>query len=419
MMPITPRTIVHIIKWEPMKAGVGVGVRLSIFGAGSRADRSAPEAASNNNSSLRRGDMKARLIPSNGWHLRPATKLVTSFLLVVGLVAGCGGSGGDGGTMTPAPAPVPTPTPTPPPVDPAALYAIQATEGPSTYVAGSTKETIYKALGQARGTMYGYMHQSAALDTAAQGHAAYVAATLQTGHTQIPATPGFTGATLADRIRVAGYSGTASEIVGGVNVFTGKAEDFVPGMLSTLYHGEEALSTWRDIGVGVARDVTNTQDIVVLVFGIKSGAAGQLPAAETTKIYPADGQEGIFPTFYIAGEVPRPLPELLTAGHPVFFSVANVAEANTAAASITVQSATLKDVSGNLVPTLLVTAPGTVVDATLTSTHRQDALIDVKNVYLVPAAPLVPQATYTASAQVKTLIATYSKTWTFKTGDQK
>jgi uncharacterized protein YkwD len=334
----------------------------------------------------------------------------------------CGGGGGGGSTPAAPPAPalptapvIPPTAPAPAPVDPNAQYSLVTTEPAATYTSGSPKETLYKSLNKVRSAGYGFLTQSAELDVAAQGHAAYVGRTLEVGHVQQPGSPGFTGATIADRLKAAGYTGAAGEVVAGYAT-AASVEKVIAGILGTVYHGQILESSGRDIGIGVARDITGTQDIVVILVGVKSSAAPQLPPATGVKFYPGEAQTDVPPTFYIAGEVPRPLPELSIAGQPAFFSIDNVAELGTAAQGITVESFEMKDVSGNLVPTLLMTAANVNVAAALVPTRRVDAMLGHKNFYAVPRSALVPDATYSASVRIRTANAFYTKTWTFKTG---
>lgn len=333
------------------------------------------------------------------------------------VLVGCGGES----DLSAGSAAVSAPTAPVPPVDPNAQYAIQSSPAPATYPAGSPKDLIYKDLSQVRGTTFGHLHQNAALDAAAQAHANYLVNNLADGHTEKPGTPGFTGATVSERLAAAGFSGIATELIHGYNYqFSADAPSyFAKAVATTIYHGEAMLSPYREVGIGVARDSVYTQDIVVIMPGTRAGQTSQLPAAGTIKSYPLDNQTNLNPIFYISGEIPRPLPELSTSGHPVFFSIANVAEVRTLPAEITVHTASIRDDSGNTVPILLMTAPGVQVGSALATIHRPDALLATCNVYLVPAAPLASLATYVVSVQLTTPRATYSKTWSFKTGQRQ
>lgn len=340
------------------------------------------------------------------------------------LMVGCGSSGGD----SPALAPITTAPITPPaqpaqPADPVEQYALQTTVPTSTYVAGTMEDGIFKAIARARGSAYGYMNQDMRLDVAAKNHAAYVAQYSEVGHTERSGVTGFTGVDPTARAVAAGYPGTAGEIVGGYSTLVpgATAEIFVYGVLSSTYHAQALLSNYRDLGVGIVHDSKYDQDIVVLNLGVKSSARSQLMPAGAVKAYPADGQTGVVPRFYVANETPRPLPELSVAGHPAFFSVENVTERDTAPAGVLVQVANIRDAFGNLVPSLLMTAPGVQVDGSLAADHRPDTvnkLMGTGNLFIVPRAILLPLTKYTATVQVKTPNATYSKTWSFTTGDQ-
>lgn len=353
--------------------------------------------------------------PSAARAARWCASVFCAALVGLTLSACGGGSSSGGGTSAPSGGGSSNGGTTPPPPS-TAQYDLQTSVPAATYVAGSARESVYKTLNDVRSTGgFGLLTQNTALDQAAQAHAQYVANTLQIGHTEVPGTPGFTGVDLAARIQVAGYVGAwAGEVVGGGSAVYA-VSDLPYGVLNTIYHAQALESGARDVGIGVAVDPKYNQNIVVIVIGYKT--TPQLPVAGQSLVYPLANQKSVLPAFPITAEVPRPLPEINTAGHPVFFTVNNVAEVNTAASSITVNSFTLKDSNGNLVPALLMTAPTVKVASGLASAQRTDSLVMARNFYLVPVSALLPNVTYTAEASVTTPSATYTKTWSFTTGN--
>ena len=337
---------------------------------------------------------------------------------LVALVAACGGGGG--GT-----APLPTPQAggggggsagTPPPPS-NSQYALQTNVPAPTYPAGTPRALILAKLNEVRAAGgWGLLGQSAALDQAANAHAQYVLTNRQLTHVQTAGLPGFTGVNPSDRAAAAGYTGVVTEVIGGF-VASASAADFIPGVLRTIYHAQALQAGYRDVGIGVVLDTQFNQYIVVVLSGVATGASQQLMAAGGVKVYPGVGQTNVLTAFNPATEVPRPLPELTLAGHPVSVLLDNVNEAQLAASSLTVESFTLKDGSGNLVPALLMTAPGVKVGPGLTGDQRTDAMLAARSLYLVPKSPLLANTTYTAQVSARTSAGTYDRTWSFTTGN--
>lgn len=340
------------------------------------------------------------------------TKLVLAALATSFSLVACGGGGGSN-TQTPTPIPTPTPAPTPTPT--LGVNELQTTVPPSTYSAESAKLAAFTALNVARTTYgVGQVAENAKLTVAAESHAQYILGQLQAGdfnaanHTQNPAKPGYTGATLADRIAFAGFAASsAGENISSIIAVDGVAA--VPGtvavdaLLSAPYHRFAFLDGSREIGFGAsairlagAGGVLNT---VVANHAVASGAQPQLPANTWLGIWPADQATDVMYSF--AGESPNPIPvnNGACAGYPVSIQVAPNFSLSVTTFTL-VETATITVVSSQL------STPTT--DANPTYARSNTA-------YLIPFKPLKTNTKYTATFVGARSGVTIDKTWTFTT----
>lgn len=220
-------------------------------------------------------------------------------------LAGCGGGGG---STTPAQPPVATnPTPTPTPTVLAATT--QAATAP-TYLAGSQQMSAYNALAAFRTALnLGPVNQNTKIDRAAQNHSDYVATNNggASPHAEVAGNPGFTGATVADRLIAAGYTSTASGEVIGWTGATGDASEVIEGLSATIYHRVLMMNQgWTDLGIAPPVNTGITGRPAYIDFG--SATTKQNVAGDYVGVYPANGQSAIGLTH--APESPNPFADL-------------------------------------------------------------------------------------------------------------
>ena len=233
----------------------------------------------------------------------------TVVALAAALVA-CGGGGSDGGDSSPLPitpgttTPGTTPGTTTPPVVTEDLQAYKA----SSYPASDPRQYMFDQINTARTQCgFGALHHNTKLDTAAQGHADWLARNNYSGHFQAVGTPGFTGVAPWDRVTAAGYpyietSEGLGAAIGAERVDYHK--EHVPGQLATVYHAIGILRPLREIGFGHA---------VRSAFGLSPGfLTGHNIATATDRqktsdvaTYPCQGVVASF-TFH-PDETPNPL----------------------------------------------------------------------------------------------------------------
>ena len=303
-------------------------------------------------------------------------------------------------------------------------YALTGTElitsvDPAYYGSNSLKGALFDRLNTMRKSAgVGLLRQSKELDAAAQSHASYIMQNqLAIAHTEVAGNLGFTGVNPIDRAAATGYVGAyASEVIGGDG---GQGPNgCVDGMLDSVYHQHVMLDSWVDVGFGTFVDASGSLGCVA-VFG-KRSEFGQLPEAGQIAAYPFDGQTEVGHTFYVAYEIPRPLPGIAgPVGHPIYAGLKNyeyvvMAQGDLSAPpSVKISKFELKDASGNLVPCTIITSGAVQAGAGVTLTA--DSLLSPADPYLVPLSPLVPGQTYSVMFAATVGGKAYAKSWSFTT----
>lgn len=254
------------------------------------------------------------------------TKLNLICVAAVAMLAACGGGSDD--TANPG-------TPGNPGVTPGNLNTTWAggvyTDPARTYA--------FETLNKVRGiTGVGYLKQNSALDNAAQAHADYVALNPgEFGHNEKPGYSGFTGVDPAARARHFGYQNSVGEGYSLYSYPVGGA--LVWWLLGAPYHSVGMLSSYADSGVGVK------SQHLVMMYG-SHGA--QNMNSDQVAVFPC-GNVQVY-VGYQGNETPNP--SVLNGKQDFgYSSVAMVRGGQT----LEVTSWELRDASGNLVPTVLMT----------------------------------------------------------------
>jgi len=225
-----------------------------------------------------------------------------------------------------------------------------------------------------------------ALMEAAAGHVRYYEANLGADslvgmglHEQDPEAPGFTGVSMGDRARAAGYSGgTVTE-----NAGFGSLEAAVNWYIDTVNHRLPLIHP-SALDVGVAQSAATGFGVVDV------GLRGDVLDVDLPGVYPPDGATGV-PTVWDGAETPDPAPGApRPLGYPITVAFARYQQVEWVATE-------LRDAAG--VP-LDVTSPRT-------DWMRATAII--------PLQPLVPGATYTARVEAIVDGTTVTKEWSFTT----
>ncbi len=138
-----------------------------------------------------------------------------------------------------------------------------------------------------------------ALQQAAEAHAAYYAENGFTGHYQEPTSAGFTGATPADRIKAAGFTGKCTGE--SASTIGGDPAAAVDALVNSVYHRTIMLHPALVL-VGYGQSAGGS----VFDFG---GCVDGLPVLDRLYIYPGVGQSDVPHSFLPRTEIPNPLPD--------------------------------------------------------------------------------------------------------------
>lgn len=152
----------------------------------------------------------------------------------------------------------------------------------------------------------------AALQEAAQAHAAYYAENGFTGHHQSPTGAGFTGATPADRIKAAGFTGMCS--AESASSISHDPVASVDALVNSVYHRTIMFHPALTL-VGYGQSVGGS----VFNFG---GCLNGMPDVDRLYVYPGDGQVDVPTDFLPKTERPNPLPDVAgLVGSPISVGV--------------------------------------------------------------------------------------------------
>lgn len=224
----------------------------------------------------------------------------------------------------------------------------------------------------------------AALQQAAEAHAAYYAENGFTGHAQDPLRIGFTGATPADRLQNVGFSGKCSgESASSIGNDPVEAVD---ALVNSVFHRTIMLHPAL-VFVGYGQSAQGS----VFDFG---GCVDGLPDVDQLYVYPGAGQTDVPHSFLPRTEIPNPLPDKQGyVGSPISIGAAPWSQ----------EPVRITDVR-------IIDQAGVAL-----SFHRVD---DKGWTYLMTKLPLGAGQSFTVSITgnaVESTVGPFSRTWSFAT----
>ena len=307
-------------------------------------------------------------------------------LLVAALLTACGGGGG--GSSTPS---------TQPPVTPPVSTCV--TTQPGVPVAtGDTAIDGFNWFNYRRaGIGLGMLSCNQLRNTAAAGHSNYLRLNNTVSHDQVSGNPGFTGATLGDRLRNAGYNLSGNYAYGEVISAAGDKSGFFHAeeLITAIYHRFVIFEPmFKEMGTG-ASTRSDGYTYFTADMAITNGWGPRLGTGKFV-FYPSDGQVSVPTSFDSDTESPDPVPNVNTVGYPI--SV----HSDIAGGGIKVTSFTVRPRGGANMSTRLLTS------ATDEHTQSHEAAI-------VPLATLSPGTTYDVTFTGSVDDVPVSKTWSFTT----
>jgi uncharacterized protein YkwD len=164
----------------------------------------------------------------------------------------------------------------------------------------------------------GALARNAKLDTAAQGHSDYQRINNTITHTQTAGQPGFTGATLGDRLGNAGYAVVRPFAYGEVISATSSTSGFYQAeeLVGAIYHRFVMFEPlFREIGTGAA---SSTGGYTYFTADMATSAGyGTSVGRGKVVVYPFNNQTKVPLNFLSDNESPDPVPGQNEVGYPV------------------------------------------------------------------------------------------------------
>ncbi|MFL6672170.1 MAG: CAP domain-containing protein [Massilia sp.] len=241
--------------------------------------------------------------------------------------------------------------------------------------------------------------ENAQINIAALGHSEYQRTNNTVTHEEAAGKPGFTGATLQDRLNAAGWTVPAngfaiSEVISATTNTSGfyMAEE----LITAIYHRFAIFEPrFKEIGSGAATTSAG-YTYFTADFGARGGW-GQGIAAGTVATWPSNGQVQVPPNFFSDFETPDPVPNGNEVGYPI--SVHANLESGTALA---VQSFSVRPHGGADLNVQLLRPAG-------------DAETPGSAAAIIPLSPLRAATTYDVTFVGAVNGTPVAKTWSFTT----
>lgn len=355
--------------------------------------------------------------------------LFVASVIAVATLTACGGGGGGGGSdaITPVIAPTVSPeavispsgnsvtVPATPPANAYAASTIVNMQAPlSSYGAASEELKVFNRLNADRMNCgFGTVRQNINLDAASFNHLNWTLVNnYQIGHYEDlkfssgvnagQLTVGFTGNSLAERAKYAGYQFEfVSEVLSSMTLPGYYGVGMLKNLYAAPYHAAGLFSRARDVGVSntVAGDRTS---ILEVTLGYIASEGPQLLASDSVATFPCQGTQDT--AISLTNESPNPVPErdlsVQPIGQPIFITArqGNI---------IVISSASVTQVSNSLSIKLL---------PTLTNSNDAAAHLFKNEAFVMPDAPLAKNTQYQVNISGTNNAVPFTKSFTFTTG---
>lgn len=234
-------------------------------------------------------------------NISPPSKVSVLAAVMAAMLAACGGGGGGSSTVASTPPAVTVPA------EPGAPSATgdAALDG-YNWINYRRQQSGLAALSR-----------NARIDTAALGHSNYQRQNNTVTHTQTSGMPGFTGATLADRLHNAGYALVGPFAYGEVISAASDPSGFYHAeeLIGAIYHRFVILEpVFREAGTGVATG--NGYTYFTADFATSSGYGAGVGRGNLA-VYPPPNQTRVPLNFFSDTESPDPVPNQNEVGYPI------------------------------------------------------------------------------------------------------
>jgi uncharacterized protein YkwD len=320
--------------------------------------------------------------------MRPFQRLaLLSSLLASLLLAACGGGGGDNsGNSSAQPQ--------------SATYTIQESGAPA--LTGDTATDGFNWFNFRRQQLgLSVLTRNTKLNSSAYNHSNYQALNNVITHDETAGKPGFTGATLEDRLAAVGYTFTQSsygygEVISATSSTSGVYA--AEGLITAIYHRFVIFEPmFKEAGAGAAVSGSGTTYFTTdfAADGLDSGLG-----KGNFVVYPFNGQKNVPDSFYSDTELPDPVANKDQVGFPISVH-ADMAYGNHYA-TVTVQSFTVQPHGGSPLQVQTLTS------STDSNTPTYAAAI-------IPLNPLVSGTTYDVQFVGTVDGVSVSRAWSFTT----
>ncbi|RZA33408.1 MAG: CAP domain-containing protein [Lysobacteraceae bacterium] len=238
--------------------------------------------------------------------------------------------------------------------------------------------------------------ENAQINIAALGHSEYLRTNNLMSHDQKPGNPGFTGATIKDRLNAAGYTipdrGFAyGEVISGAT--NGSGFYMAEELITAIYHRFVMFEPkFREIGTGAATSASR-YNYFTADFATRGGFGPGI-AANAVVIWPFNGQTGVTPNFFSDSEEPDPVPNINNVGYPISVH-ANIDS------TVAMQTFTVRPRGGANLQVQVVNSSATAAERTA--------------IAIVPLAPLAAATTYEVSFSGTVNGSPVTRDWSFTT----
>jgi len=261
---------------------------------------------------------------------------------------------------------------------------------------------------------FGKLAQNRQIDTAADGHSVWMLRNGIQVHDQTAGTVGFTGRSLEDRLRVAGYTSAraSGEVISPIDDWTRNGEAGVRLLFNAPYHGLGMLRGYREVGIGfrTSRDVDLPSDYLYgkLTVDLATSTAdvGQTAGNNVVRTYPCEGTSGVLHLLW--GESPSPVPDRDLFAHPIGTSVLVAGDINK---KLTIVSAQMNGPGG-----VAVALRPATTDANDPNGAPGRAYLHSHEAFISADSPLATNTTYQVSITGTNGSMPFSRSFAFTTG---
>lgn len=323
--------------------------------------------------------------------------MLASSLSSATLLAACGGGGGGGGSSSPvATASAPVPAASQPVTGNGTLASPQ-------YAAGSPELAAFNQINAMRQQCgFPAVKENTLLDKAANNHYMYMVDNQVQGHYETQGNPGFTGVTPQNRAAAVGYPYGAGEEITGLNTNAGGVVSVIR-LASLPYHVADLFTPYTEVGVQYGPGNASNQ---YYLFELMIGAGQSTPLLQNAPLtFPCQGTTGV--DYEAAGpEGPEPTINgtVYNVSTPVGTPIAIIGNPSD---TIALTNATLTDPSGASIALNLL-------DSADDSNHE----LPPSAAAVFPTSALQPNTTYMATISGTINGNTFTRQFTFTTGNQ-